>query len=73
MKELEKATLYSIDEWCPFMAEYYASEVAISATLTQGVRPFAFMLRTQQSSELLYPFVEKEATAIIEAVCKGAI
>ena len=33
-------------------------------------RPIAYMSRTLQSSELHYPYVEKEATAIIEAVCK---
>ena len=29
-----ESNLYSIDECCPFVAEYYASEVAISVTLT---------------------------------------
>ena len=44
--------------------------VAISATLNQGGRPAAFMSRSLSGSELHYPAVEKEATAIIEAVRK---
>ena len=47
-----------------------ALDVAILATLNQGGRPVAFMSRTLHGSELHYPAVEKEATAIIEAVRK---
>ena len=69
-KELESATLYSIDESLPFVVESDASEVALSGTLNQGGRPVAFMSRTHQGSELHYPAVEKEAMALIEAVRK---
>ena len=69
-KELEKATLQSIDESLPFVVECDASEVALSATLNQGGRPVAFMSRSLHGSELHYPPVEKEAMAIIEAVRK---
>jgi len=44
--------------------------VAVLATLNQGGRPLAFILRSLGGSELHYPAVEKEATAIIEAVRK---
>ena len=52
----------------PFVVECNASDVAISATLNQGGHPMAFMSRTLHGSELHYPAVEKEATAIFEAV-----
>ena len=69
-KELESATLHSIDESLPFVVESDASEIALSATLNQGGRPVAFMSRTLQSSELHYPAVEKEAMAITGAIHK---
>ena len=37
---------------------------------TEPGRPVAFMSKTLQNSKLRYPAVEKEATAIIEAVLK---
>ena len=69
-KYLLEATLHSIDEKLPFVVERDASDVAVSAVLNQGGRPVAFMSRTLQGSEIHYPSVEKEATAIIEAVRK---
>jgi hypothetical protein len=51
-KELEGATLHSIDETLPFVVESDASDVALSATLNQGGLPVAFMSRTLQCSEL---------------------
>ena len=69
-KEIVGAALQSIDENMPFVVECDASDVAISATLNQGGRPAAFMSRTLRGSELHYPAVDKEATAIIEAVRK---
>ena len=46
------------------------SVMTLSATLKQGGRPVAFMSRTPQGSEMHYPPVKKDATAIIEAVQK---
>ena len=69
-KEIARAALRSIDENMPFVVKCDASDVAISATLNQGGRPVAFMSRTLNGCELHYPAVEKEATAIIEAVRK---
>ena len=46
------------------------SDVAVSATLNLRVRPAVFISGTLSRSELHYPPVEKEATAIIEAVRK---
>ena len=69
-KEIANASLSAIDENLPFVVECDASEMAISATLNQGGRPVAFMSRTLHGGETHYPAVEKEATAIIEAVRK---
>ena len=68
--DMEHAALCPIDEGVPFVVECDASETTLSATLNQRGRPVTFMSRTLQSSELHYPPVEKEATAIIEAVRK---
>ena len=44
--------------------------MAISATLNQAGRPVAFMSRTLHGNKRRYPAVEKEATAIVEAIRK---
>ena len=69
-KEIAKAALLSIDKNLPFAVECDASDEAISASLKQNGRLVAFMSRSFQKGEIHYPVVEKEATAIIEAVRK---
>ena len=67
---IARATLQAIDERLPFSVECDASDVAVAATLNQNGRPVAFMSRSLNGAELNYPSIEKEATAIIEAVRK---
>ena len=47
-----------------------ASNVALSASLTQNGRPVAFFSRTIRQHELKHPPIEKEAAAIVEACRK---
>ena len=70
--DIANAALSSIDEELPLVVECDASDIAITTTLNQSGRPVAFMSRTLQGSERFYPAVAKEATAVIEAVCKWA-
>ena len=67
-KGLENAAFHTTDESLSFTVECDASDVAVSVTLHQRGRPVAFTSRTVSGPELHYPPVEKEATAIIEAV-----
>ena len=69
-QDIANASLQAIDENAPFVVECDASDMAISATLNQAGRPVAFMSRTLHGSERRYPAVEKEATAIVEAIRK---
>ena len=71
-KCLLNACLQCINDDEPFTVECDASDLAIGATLNQSGRSVAFMSRTLTKSERRYPSLEKEATAIIEAVCKWA-
>ena len=50
-----------------------ASDIVIFATLYQEGRPVAFMSRTLQGGEVRYPAIEREATAIIEAIKSGRL
>ena len=64
------ASLGHIDEDIPFVLETDASNVAISAVLTQNGCPVGFHSRTFHGSELGHSSVEKEAHAIVDAVKK---
>ena len=66
--ELANVFLGVIDKNIQFVVETDASDVAISATLNQNSRPIAFYSRSLNRNKLRQSSVEKEATAIIEAV-----
>jgi len=68
--DLGKAILGAIQVGVPFELGIDASDNAIAAVLSQGGRPVAFMFRTLSHCEKRYPAIEKEATAVIEAVRK---
>ena len=68
--DLAGAFLTSIDEKLPFVVECDASKHTLAATLNQGGKPIAFHSLTFSNSKSRYSIVEKEATAIINAVRK---
>ena len=68
--ELINVSLEVIDENAPFLVETDASNVAISATLNQNVKPVTFCSRTLSKSEQTQSSIKKEAAAIVEAVRK---
>ena len=67
-REICEASMAPIDETLKFEVETDASDTAIASTLSQEGRPVAFFSRTLNQTEKLYPAMEKEALAIVEAV-----
>ena len=65
---MDSATLRVIDENAPFVIETDESNNAVSASLNQKNRPAAFFSRMLPKSEIRHSSVEKEETAIVEAV-----
>ena len=66
--EIEKSVVVAIDEFQPFKLETDASDIALAAVLNQNGKPVKFFSRTLHGSELKNSSIEKEASAIIEAV-----
>ncbi|XP_076052783.1 uncharacterized protein LOC143032198 [Oratosquilla oratoria] len=68
-QDIENSVVQAINESRLFEVETDASEVAIAAVLSQDGHPVAFFSRTLPGPEKCYASIEKEAQAIIEAVC----
>ena len=69
-EEISQASLVAIDDNIPFVVETDASAEAIAASLTQGGRPVAFFSRSLGKSERHHSVIEREASAIVEALRK---
>jgi len=69
-REIAAASIACPSDQGMLIVESDASDVALSASLTQNGRPIAFFSRTLHQHERKHPSVEKEAAAIIEAVRK---
>ena len=69
-RDLANACVTCIRDNVPFVLECDASDSALAATLNQGGQPVAFHSRTFSKPESRYSTVEKEATAIMDAVRK---
>ena len=68
--KLVSAAPQIIDENVPFVVETDALDNAISVSLNQHDRPVAFFSRMLTKNERHHSSVEKEATAIVEAIRK---
>jgi len=70
LRALARAVLGAIRHGVPFSVETDVSDHVLALILSQDGRPVAYMSRTLSACERRYPAVEKEATAIIEAVLR---
>ena len=68
--ELINVSLGVIDENALFVVETDASNVAVSSTLNQNDKPVTFYSPSLSKSEQTQSSVEKEVTAIVEAIRK---
>ena len=68
--DLCNASLGSIQDGVPFEVKTDAFDFALAAVLSQDSRPVAFMSQILSACEKRSSAVEKETTAIIEAVHK---
>ena len=67
-KDLHFITLKNLDDTAPFTLETDASNVALSATLNQFGKPYAFFSQRLVGKDLNLAAPEKEAMAIVKAV-----
>lgn len=68
--DVAKSALIAIDDKQNLVVETDASEYAIAATLSQNGRPVAFFSRSLNDFERRQSSIEKEASAIVEALRK---